>query len=148
MVFLQGTARDSGPAAALLRLWEDNAFTLLASGEVLLEIEDVLSRPKIRRVNPRLTERRVRDLMARLRHQALWPEVRSVHVHLSRDPKDEKYLNLAVAGRADYLVSWDKHLMGLRSDDTPEALHFREAYPDIRIVTPVEFLQAISASVR
>jgi putative PIN family toxin of toxin-antitoxin system len=148
MVFLQGTARDSGPAAALLRLWEDNAFTLLASGEVLLEIEDVLSRPKIRRVNPRLAERRVRDLMARLRHQTLWPEVRSVHVHLPRDPKDEKYLNLAVAGRADYPVSWDQHLMGLRSDDTPEAVHFREVYPAIRIVTPVEFLQAISASVR
>lgn len=148
MIYLQATARDSGPAAELLRLWESGAYDILMSSEALLEIEDVLTRPKIRQANPRLTRARVHGLLQRLRQSALIPlDILPLSV-LPRDPKDEKYLNLAVAGRADYLVSWDKHLLALRSDDTPEGLAFRSAAPTTRVVTPVEFLQAISAPVR
>jgi predicted nucleic acid-binding protein len=115
---------------------------------VLLEIEDVLSRPKLRRVNPRLTDRRVQDLLARLNDRAIRPVNIPAMLHLPRDPKDEKYLNLAIAGGAGYLVSWDKHLLELRTEDSPEARDFRASYPSLRIVTPVEFLEAISMPVR
>jgi putative PIN family toxin of toxin-antitoxin system len=148
MVFLQGAARPRGPAAACLRLAEEGRIRLLISGDVLKEIADVFSRSGVRQRFPVLAEIPLTHRLARWQSVATFVSEIPPTVHLSRDPKDEKYLNLAVAGRADYLVSWDKHLIGLRSDDTPEALHFREAHPDIRIVTPVEFLQAISASVR
>jgi len=36
--------------------------------------------------------------------------------HYSRDPKDEKYIDLAVAMRANYLVSRDRGLLDLMND--------------------------------
>jgi predicted nucleic acid-binding protein len=56
MIFLQATASESGPAAALLRLVERNVLSLLVSREILDEVRDVLSRSKIRRNNPDITD--------------------------------------------------------------------------------------------
>jgi len=57
---------------------------------------------------------------------------------LSRDPKDEKYLNAAIAGGAAYLVSRDNDLLDLMNDE-----QFREKYPNLTILDPVEFLKRI-----
>ena len=43
MLFLQATARSSGPAAAALREWQAGAFTLYVSQPVLEEVRDVLA---------------------------------------------------------------------------------------------------------
>jgi predicted nucleic acid-binding protein len=56
MIFLQATASESGPAAALLRLVERNVLSLFVSREILDEVRDVLSRSKIRRNNPDITD--------------------------------------------------------------------------------------------
>jgi putative PIN family toxin of toxin-antitoxin system len=48
---------------------------------------------------------------------------------LPRDPKDEPYLNLALAVGAQYLVSRDKDLLDLMNDGS-----FRQRYPDLTIL--------------
>jgi predicted nucleic acid-binding protein len=53
-IFLQVAARPTGPAAACLRLLDAGACTLFLSPAVVREVADVLSRPAIRRKNPRL----------------------------------------------------------------------------------------------
>jgi uncharacterized protein len=45
-----------------------------------------------------------------------------------RDPNDNKFLELAVAGNADYIVTGDKDLLVLNP------------FRNIRIITPKEFL--------
>ena len=45
-----------------------------------------------------------------------------------RDPKDNKFLELAVAGKADCIVTGDKDLLELHP------------FRNIRIITPKEFL--------
>lgn len=57
---------------------------------------------------------------------------------LDRDPKDEPYLNLAIAAKATYLVSRDRDLLDLMADPT-----FRQRHPDLLILDPVEFLREI-----
>ena len=42
-----------------------------------------------------------------------------------RDPKDEPYVNLAVAAAADYVVTRDKDLLDLMTGHTDEAKAFR-----------------------
>ncbi len=55
-VFLQGLLSKSGPAVRCLELFENGQIRLVISEEVLAEITDVLSRPKLFRkikiVNP------------------------------------------------------------------------------------------------
>src|SRR5262245_4108933 len=103
MVFLQGAARPEGPAAACLRLAEAGHVELYLSEELLAEVRDVLTRPKMRQKFPALTPEAVSAFLDRLgRHALMVSEVGSA-LTLSRDVKDEKYLNLAVAAGATYL---------------------------------------------
>ncbi len=62
-------------------------------------------------------------------------------IALTRDPKDSKYLNLAIAAGAELIVSRDNDLLELMTGTDSEAEAFRTAYPNIRILDPVEFLR-------
>lgn len=52
-------------------------------------------------------------------------------VHLAPDPDDNPLLATALAGRADYLVTGDKGILGL------------QAVENTRIVTPRQFLEEV-----
>ena len=99
MILYQATANLAGPAAELLRQLEAGRFVLYVSDKILDEARDVLSRPKLRAKNPRVTDETVRetfDLLDRLaRTVSNVPSLFS----LPRDPDDEPYLNLAIAAR-------------------------------------------------
>ena len=45
------------------------------------------------------------------------------------DPSDNKFLEAAISGNADYIISGDKHLLNLKK------------YTSIKIVIPAEFLE-------
>jgi predicted nucleic acid-binding protein len=62
-------------------------------------------------------------------------------VLLSRDPKDQSYLNLAIQADAKYLVSRDRDLL--------EGAASLAALPSaLRILDPIQFLAAIRESVK
>jgi putative PIN family toxin of toxin-antitoxin system len=143
MVFLQGAARPDGPAAACLRLAEAGHVELYLSAETLAEIRDVLTRPKMQKKFSALTPEAVDAFLTGIcRHAVVLADVPRT-VALPRDPKDEKYLNLAVAAEARYLVSRDKDLLDLMSGGTPEGQSFRTSHPAITILDPVAFLRSL-----
>ena len=59
---------------------------------------------------------------------------------LYRDPKDEKYLNLAIAADAKFIVTRDRLLLGLMTANNVDAVAFRATYPNIEILPPEPFL--------
>lgn len=59
--------------------------------------------------------------------------------NLKRDPKDEPYLNLALAAGARYLVTRDHDLLDLMNDED-----FRRRYPDLIILDPAAFLRDLT----
>jgi putative PIN family toxin of toxin-antitoxin system len=98
---------------------------LLLSEPVIAELDDVLRRPGLERY---IREReRMRFLVALVREADVVPV--HVSVRASRDPKDDKYLELAVAGEATAIVSGDDDLLVL------------DPFRGVRIVTPRAFLQ-------
>jgi putative PIN family toxin of toxin-antitoxin system len=88
---------DNVPERALLRAEEVDVFALSAATEA--EIAEVLGRPKFERAITR--ERRVR-IMEVLRGTAVWFEP-AVRVTDCRDPKDNMYLELALAAGAEIM---------------------------------------------
>ncbi len=144
MVYLQATVSETGPAAALLQLVEIGAVSLFVSNEILDEVRDVLSRPKIRQKNPSLTDERVNALIIRLTETATVVGEISQHFPYERDPKDEKYINLAVEVGAEYLVSRDTDLLDLMKGETAESASFRERFTSLKVVDPVTFLTRVS----
>src|SRR4051794_23805120 len=97
---------------------------LVATTETLRELIETVLLPKF--------DRYVR----RERREALLQRVASVveivevlqHIRASRDPKDDKFLDAAVNGRADVIVTGDRDLLDLNP--------FRR----IAIVTPAQYL--------
>ena len=55
---------------------------------------------------------------------------------LERDPKDERYINLAIASTAAYLVTWDRDLLDLMDDKG-----FRRQFPGLTILEPPALLR-------
>jgi putative PIN family toxin of toxin-antitoxin system len=146
MTYLQGAASPKGPAAACLRLLEQGVFSLFFSADILREVTNVLSRPKLRQKNPLLTDERVREFIEQVRRIGTPIDPVPSRFSYPRDPKDEPYLNLALACDADYLVSWDNDLLDLMTSTASEAVDFRALCPHLAILTPPAFLRAIAGS--
>ena len=144
MVFLQGAANPDGPAAKCLRLAEAGLIELCLSDDVLKEVRDVLSRPKIRQRFPALTDETVTAFLTRVSRSARFVRDVPRSAQLPRDPKDEKYLDLAVAAGATYLVSRDNDLLDLMREQSPEGGAFRARFPQVTILDPVSFLHRLA----
>lgn len=122
-VFVSAVLKESSWPARTVR-WVGRYGGLLKSATTEQEVLDVLQRPRIASKIALLFTIRVRDLFA----DAV-PIAISERIAACRDPKDDKFLELAVNGHADVIVSGDADLLAL---DT-----FRE----IPIVTPAAFVQ-------
>jgi putative PIN family toxin of toxin-antitoxin system len=143
MIFLQATASESGPAAALLRLVDRKVLSLFVSREILNEVRGVLSRPKIRKKNSDLTSERVDALITRLLEKGAIVDAVPQHFSYVRDPRDEKYINLAIEVEADYIVSRDQDLLDMMTGHTDECKDFRRRFRSLKVIGPVEFLKTV-----
>ncbi|NJL92086.1 MAG: putative toxin-antitoxin system toxin component, PIN family [Coleofasciculaceae cyanobacterium SM2_1_6] len=114
---------NSNPSRALQSALRLGA--VLLSPELLEELGAVLGRQKFDRFVSR--EQRDEFLEALVERSILVDVVEKVRE--CRDPKDDKILELALNGGADYIISGDRDLLVLSP--------FRE----VKIVTPEEFLR-------
>ena len=114
-----------GPANALVPAWQQRQFTFLVSKALLAEYIRVLHYPKFR-----LSLDEVRYLVDR----QLLPFITPVAVGrtpriVTADPADDHVLACALAGKADAVVTGDRHLLVLRR------------YRDIPIISLAELLK-------
>lgn len=104
-------ARTESLSARLYDAWRDGRFALLLSDPILAEIEAVLARPEVLQ-KLRLSPVEARALVSLLRRRAVLITA-TTRIRRSRDPDDDKFLECAVAGGAQYLVSADADLLSL-----------------------------------
>jgi len=104
-------ARIESLTARIYRAWRSDRFTLLTSESIVAEVESVLSRSAVlEKLCTGPVAARALLLLLRRRAEFIQP---TVTLRLSRDPGDDKFLECAVAGRADYIVSADADLLTL-----------------------------------
>jgi predicted nucleic acid-binding protein len=101
--------------------------------------------PSLQRKFPSLTTALVTDFIERIKcWSAYSTDVPSVFP-LDRDPKDAKYIDLAFGAKADFLVTRDNDILGLRdSKELKEA--FNELDWKFKIVDPFEMLSFLRDS--
>ena len=116
---------DSKPRRALDTATRNGK--LLLSFATLAELYEVLSRKQLRRY---VDEEDIRTFLAALTREAEWIDV-DLQNRACRDPKDDKFLELAVSGRATHIVTGDKDLL---------ALH---PFRNIAIMSPTAFLESL-----
>jgi putative PIN family toxin of toxin-antitoxin system len=91
------------------------------------ELSQVLTRDKFR---PYVTEDEARQFLAVLAGASKWVEI-DVRISDCRDPSDNKFLELAVSGRATHIITGDGDLLALNP--------FRGK----PVLTPGEFLRQV-----
>ncbi len=97
---------------------------VLLSIETLSELHEVLQRPKFERY---LTAEEREEFLVALALRAEMIEI-SVQINDCRDPKDNKFLALAVDGNANIIISGDGDLLVL------------DPYRGVEILSPAVFL--------
>ena len=144
MIYLQALVNEQGPATACVKSVAEGRVLLLYSDEIVAELRDVLFRPKLQQKFPRLTTDRAEALIQLLLEKGI--PVRNVPPEFvyERDPKDEKYVNLAIAAGADYIVSRDNDLLDLMDENRPEGQDFQARFPTLSILDPVAFLRRVA----
>jgi uncharacterized protein len=100
---------------------------ILLSLELLEELSDVLGREKF---DCFLTSEERDEFLESFIERATLVEIIE-RVQECRDPKDDKILELALNGQAEYIVSGDKDLLVLHP------------FRNVKIVTAEEFLRAV-----
>ena len=83
---------------------------LLFSEELLQELLDVVSRPKLKKY---FNNNHVSQLMRLINVYGEFVNVKS-QIEQCRDPKDDFLLSLSVDGKADYFITGDKDLLEMK----------------------------------
>ena len=144
VVLLQAVVSRRGPAFALLTLVESGRLELLICREGIAELRDVLLRPAVRQKFPMLTAELADDFLLHLEKIATMIDSVPPLFQLARDPDDEVYLNLALAGKAQYLVTRDRDLLDLARETSSEGRALRQDYPDLKVVGPIALLRELA----
>ena len=133
-IFVRSLIQKDNLANYLISLWLDGQFILVLSQAIVDEVRGVLLRPDLMRElqYTRTAAMRLINLLP----QANIVEVTS-SVELCRDPKDDKFIDCAISGRVQFLVSYDKDLI----DDAKLKRALFEF--GVEIVEPPNFLEKI-----
>jgi len=87
----------------------EHSFDFLISQRTFDELSNILSRKKFNFINKE--EKQV--IISYINHYAIHVEVKS-KLDVCRDPHDNMFLELAVDGAADYIISGDADLLSLK----------------------------------
>ncbi|MBE2199012.1 MAG: putative toxin-antitoxin system toxin component, PIN family [Anaerolinea sp.] len=129
-VYVSALLTQRGNAHQILTYWQDKKFDLLVSPEIIAELSRVLRYPHLVRIHKK-SDAEIRRFISLMQKYATLVEP-TEKIAVSTDETDNRYLECAVDGQADYLVTGDKkHLLLIG------------AYQGIRIIAPAVFLALI-----
>lgn len=125
-ILVRAVIKPQGSVGPVLQRLRRREYTLLLSRATLDELVDVLHRPRLR-LKYGLSESALRAVIRLLVLRSELVQA-DVQIAVCRDPKDDKFLEVAVSGQADVIVSGDEDLLTL------------DPYASIPIVAPSRFL--------
>ncbi|MBI4149287.1 putative toxin-antitoxin system toxin component, PIN family [Candidatus Woesearchaeota archaeon] len=124
-IFISGI-HWAGVPEKILRAWIDGKFILVSSLPIIDEIVRTLMAFKVP-----LEPEDISWWESLLLEKSLLVFPAQPLSVVQADPKDDKFIEAAVAGNAQYLVSRDRHLLNIQK------------YQQITILSPEEFLKRV-----
>ena len=115
-----------GRLETIIVAWIEGKFVLTVSNQIVNVYINVLSRPKFEIARAELD-----DFAALILSKAEFVVPGERIRVVEADPSDNKFLEAAVTGQADYIISGDKHLRDLKE------------FRGIAILTPSAFLEQL-----
>lgn len=115
-VLVSGLINERGPAGRIQAAWRRDELSVVTSQVIITKTDEVLHRPHIFDLFPRAqAEARIQGLLKLLRNQTIrTPYALDLRV-VEDDPEDDTIIIAAVEGKADCIVSGDRHLKSIGS---------------------------------
>lgn len=127
-IFISGIFWRGNPYKILSKCLEKE-LCLIASLEILEEFQEVLRTEK----KFKLDEDDISSYMSLIISNSVTVVPMQLIDIIADDPDDNRVLECAVEGKADYIISGDRHLLSL------------EEYKGIKILTAKEFLELVNS---
>jgi putative PIN family toxin of toxin-antitoxin system len=126
-VFVSAILTPHGAPARVLTAWRAERFHLVVSEAILDEIARVLRYERIARRHG-WSDEQLQVFIEDVAHLAILTPGRLRLAVIADDPTDDRYLESAIEGDAEYIVSGDQRLLKVRE------------FQGIRLLTPRAFL--------
>jgi putative PIN family toxin of toxin-antitoxin system len=110
--------------------WENGDIAVLCSPAIFEELVEVVQRPRLRQHMTASPQALIDLLLA----EAIQTPGKLTMAGANRDPKDDKFLECALEGEADYIVTGDEDLLTLTQ------------FHGIPIVRPFDFVKMLDAN--
>lgn len=131
-VLISALAFDAVCENCLLKCLQDE-YQIYHSFETLSELKEKIYHGRLGQILAKakrnLSQIQIDDFMQMLEEVSVLSVTPNFTTNLSRDPKDNKFLELAKHTQADYLITGDKDLLELK------------CFEQTKILKPSEFLQ-------
>lgn len=122
-----------GEASKLIELAERKKFEVIVSKEILLEISDVLNKEAKFQKFLKEKEQRIKEVIRSILFIGNLIPIKNKLNIIYQHPADNIFLELAIDGKARYIISYDNHLLNLKE--------FRE----IKILKPSQFFKVLKS---
>ncbi len=111
-IYVSSLINTQGNPKRIMEGWEQNKFDVLVSASIIDEVGRVLRYPRIVKRH-RQGEEAIQRFLELLSSQAVMVEPTEVLDVVKEDQSDNRYLECAIEGKAQYIISGDKHLLEL-----------------------------------
>lgn len=122
-VFISGIF-FSGPPSQILKAWENQSFQIVLSQQILDEYqrvaEDLSLKFPVVDISP---------IIELITIYGQFTDTQGVNIAICEDPDDDKFIECAIAGKCDIIVSGDRHLLKLAE------------YKGVKILKPRDFIK-------
>jgi|SRR3989344_7649329 len=122
----------TGTSYEVIQLIDKGKVKIITSKEILEEYDRILHSDEILEKKAYQSEKMTAVL--KLVQIAIFVEPKEKFKVVEKDPDDDKFIDAAVEGKAEYIITQDEHLLKLKE--------FRR----IKIVKPEEFLETINTN--
>jgi len=132
-ILVRAMLKPTGSVGPVVDFLREGRYVFLYSEATLNELIDVLSRPRmVRKYGLTAVEVDALCALVILRGERVQPD-RTITA--CRDPKDNKFLEVAIAGGADVIVTGD------------EDLEVLDPFEGLPLITPAKFLRLLTGRV-
>jgi putative PIN family toxin of toxin-antitoxin system len=138
---LHGMANSASAAAKVLRAAERRVVIPILSKPVIDEYRAVLNDEILVGRFPGIKPETVEMVIERLRYVGDYVRTPQVDFEYKRDPRDQKFLELAIALRATHILSFDQDLLSLPSGRNDASRRYRQRLPQTQILKAADFLE-------
>jgi len=106
-VFISGIF-FSGPPSQILKAWGSHSFQIILSQDILDEYQRVAED-----LSSKYPAVDILPIIELVTIHAQFVDTQRVEIYVCEDPDDDKFIECAVAGKCETIISGDKHLLKL-----------------------------------